>query len=98
MYKIINSMTAIINKSMVKEALLESINEESLILEKALISIFINNQNHLSDKELEFLNSFLKNLNKIQSREEQNQTTDEEFEMLISKNFERFGDTFRALA
>jgi hypothetical protein len=98
LYKIINSMTAIINKSMVKEALLESINEESLILEKALISIFINNQNHFSDKELEFLNSFLKNLNKIQSREEQNQTTDEEFEMLISKNFERFGDTFRALA
>lgn len=31
-------------------------------------------------------------------KEEQNQTTDEEFEMLISKNFERFGDTFRALA
>lgn len=31
-------------------------------------------------------------------KEEQNQTSDKEFEMLISKNFERFGDTFRALA
>lgn len=30
--------------------------------------------------------------------EEQNQTSDKEFEMLINKNFERFGDTFRALA
>lgn len=30
--------------------------------------------------------------------EEQNQTSDKEFEMLIDKNFERFGDTFRALA
>lgn len=31
-------------------------------------------------------------------KEEQNQTSNKEFEMLISKNFERFGDTFRALA
>ncbi|MCU0471158.1 MAG: hypothetical protein MUF58_21475 [Arcicella sp.] len=91
-------MTATVDKSMVKEALLESINEESLILEKALISIFIIDQNHFSDKELEFLNSFLKNLNKIQNREDENQTSDKEFEMLIDKNFKRFGDTFRALA
>lgn len=91
-------MTAIVNKNMVKEALRELIDEESVALKNTLISIFINNPNHTSDKELEFLNSFLKNLNEIQNREEHNLNSDNEFEMLIDKNFERFGDTFRALA
>lgn len=89
----------IIDKNMVKEALLELINEEEHVtLKRTLISIFINNPNYSTDKELDFLNAFLKNLHEIQNREEQNQTSDKEFEMLVSKNFERFGDTFRALA
>ncbi|MEA5458880.1 hypothetical protein VB796_07520 [Arcicella sp. LKC2W] len=91
-------MTAIVNKNMVKEALRELIDEESVTLKNTLISIFINNPNHTSDKELEFLNSFLKNLNEIQNREEHTPNSDDEFEKLIDKNFERFGETFRALA